>query len=152
MQGLQRRQLLPRGGVGRAAVPGGLVLESGESGEFGRVHGVPARIILRNRVDGSLAVRAWHFRVEHAAGRLRDVPCRRVSGRIGDDGLHGLRDWLVLPSRRVGATALLCGHLLEHPQPSQCLGLHCVPSRIFVLHWLDSSYTVFAWHVHRMGA
>ena len=152
MQALQWRQLLSRGRVGGAAVPGGHILKLGESDEFERVHGVSPRIVLCHGVDGARAMRARHVRVERAPSGVCNVSCRRVSGRIGLDGVQGLRDWLVLPGGCVGATALLCGHLLKHPQPSQCLGLHCVPSRIFVLHWLDSSYTVFAWHVHRMGA
>ena len=119
VQALQRRQLLSRGGIGRAAVPRRLVLERGESDEFERVHHLSCWQRLRDGVDGSRAVRSGHVRSDHTPIRVRDVRRGRVSGRIGLDGLQGLPGRLILPSWRVGTAAVLSWHLLEQPQSAQ---------------------------------
>ena len=148
MQAVQRRQLLPRGGLGRAAVPRRLVLERGESDELGRVRGVPGWFRLRDGVDGSRAVRSGHVHIDHTPIRVRDVRRGRVSGRIGLDGLQGLPGRLVLPSRRIGAAAVLGGHLLEQPESAQRRRLYSVPRRLELQHRLDIEYAVLAWHLH----
>ena len=127
---------------------GGLVFECGESDELERVHGLSARIVLRDGLDGCRAVRSGHVRIEHAPGRLRHVPCRRVPGRIGLYGVQGLSGWLILPSWRVGATAVLCGHLLEHSEARECRRVHGVSRGLVVLDRFDVEHPLLAWNLH----
>ena len=130
VQALQRRQLLSRGGIGRAAVPRRLVLERGESDEFGRVQRLSRWQRLRDGVDGSRAVRSGHVRSDHTPIRVRDVRRGRVSGRIELDGLQGLPGRLILPSWRVGTAAVLSWHLLEHCTSQECGRVRSVPGRL----------------------
>ena len=130
MQALQRRQLLSRGRVGGAAVPGRLILECGKSDECDRVYCVSARSKLRDGVDGSRAVRSGHVHIDHTPIRVRDVRRGRVSGRIELDGLQGLPGRLILPSWRVGTAAVLSWHLLEHCTSQECGRVRSVPGRL----------------------
>ena len=150
MQAMQRRQLLSRGRVGGAAVPGRLILECGESDECDRVYCVSARSKLRDGVDGSRAVRARHVRSEHAPSRVRNVPCRRVSERSRLDSLQDVRRGQLLPAGRICTAAVRRGHLFQQPRSWQRVCMHHLPCRKLLLDGVDSADAVRTGHSQRI--
>ena len=76
-------------------MPGGIVLEYGGSAERKRVHAMPSRVRVLDRLDGACAVRTGHV---HASGESANV--------------HGLRSWQLSKRSRIDFVQAVHGRQL----------------------------------------